>query len=108
MKRCIRYISALLAVLAFFACSDDDEPTFIPASFELISGEGTAIDIDPDGTTGTVKFSYEKDSVSIQVKTNQENWQYTFEQPAEHFTVVREGDKLTISVPENKTSLFYI
>ena len=107
MKRCIRYISALLAVLAFFACSDDDEPTFIPASFELISGEGTAIDIDPDGTTGTVKFSYEKDSVSIQVKTNQENWQYTFEQPAEHFTVVREGDKLTISVPENKTSLFY-
>lgn len=41
MKRCIRYISALLAVLAFFACSDDDEPAFIPASFELISGEGT-------------------------------------------------------------------
>lgn len=107
MKRCIRYISALFAVLAFFACSDDDEPAFIPASFELIPVEGAAVTIAPDGTTATVEFSYEKDSVSIQVKTNQESWEYSLKQPAEHFTVIREDNQLTIIVPENKTSLSY-
>lgn len=107
MKKYIRYITALFAVLALAACSDDKEPAFVPASFELTPGEGAAVTIAPDGTTGSVRFSYEKDSVTIQVKTNQEDWQYTVEQPAEHFSVTREGDKLTIAVPENKTSLPY-
>lgn len=107
MKKYIEYITALFAVLALAACSDDKEPAFVPASFELTPGEGAAVTIAPDGTTGSVRFSYEKDSVTIQVKTNQEDWQYTVEQPAEHFSITREGDKLTIAVPENKTSLPY-
>lgn len=107
MKKYIKYITALFAVLALAACSDDKEPAFVPASFELTPGEGAAVTIAPDGTTGSVRFSYEKDSVTIQVKTNQEDWQYTVEQPAGHFSVTREGDKLTIAVPENKTSLPY-
>ena len=107
MKKYIKYITALFTLLAFAACSDDKEPAFVPASFELIPGEGAAVMIDPDGTTGTVRFSYEKDSVTIQVKTNQTDWEYSVEQPADHFSVTSEGDKLTIAVPENKTSLPY-
>lgn len=107
MKKYIRYITALFAVLAFAACSDDKEPAFVPASFELIPGEGAAVMVAPDGTTGTVRFSYEKGSVTIQVKTNQADWGYAVEQPADHFSVTSEGDKLTIAVPENKTSLPY-
>ena len=89
MKKYIRYITALFAVLALAACSDDKEPAFVPASFELTPGEGAAVTIAPDGTTGSVRFSYEKDSVTIQVKTNQEDWQYTVEQPAERFRKIK-------------------
>lgn len=107
MKKYIYYIAALFVLLTSAACSDDDTPTFIPAAFELTPGEGAEVAIAPDITTGTVTFSYEEKSVTILVKTNQTEWNYTAEQAGEHFTISRSGDNLTISVPENKTSLPY-
>lgn len=89
-------------------CSNDnEEPAFVPATLELTPGQGASVSISPDGASGSVTFTYQQASVTIEVATNQEQWTFSLEQPAEHFSVSRTDNSITVTVPENKTSLSF-